>query len=167
MKLSTFCILLVSALMLMGTLMTGFIKGKMPEETIVASAGEAAQADEWMLAVSGQVVRRFGAEYSEALGQWTQNEELTVSVNEESRQIKACGDLTVEKIEQMEKGACVTMEAGNAEIRLWPVRGVRVFVGSRLRIGDAIAEAGEQLNVSAVFEGNPADPAKFVELTSG
>ena len=169
MKLSTFCILLASALMLMSALIVGIIKDdrEIPEKVMAASIGEVTDADEYLLAVNGRVGRRFGAEYDEFLGQWSQNEDLAVTVNQSNRQIEACGDLRVRKIDSTEKGVCMMLTMGNAEISIWPVTSVHVFAGSKLKEGDVVAEAGEYLSVSVWTDGRAEDPERFLKLTGG
>lgn len=168
MKLSTFCVLLASGLMLMSAMIVGFIRTERqgPEEAAVSSIMKPPETGAYLLTVNGRAAQTFGAKYSETLGQWSGNEEMIVEINEDGR-IEACGDLYVGRIERGAEGVCVWLKAEETEISVWPVNNVRVFAGSRMKDGDVIAEAAEQLFISARRNGCAENPERFLRLTDG
>lgn len=158
MRMSTFCILLASALMLMGALIGGLMKANRneTEEKALSVSGQEMEAAA-LVALSGRAERFFGAEYSEELNQWTQNLWATVEA-EKGTEIRAMTDCTVVSAKEAEGGSRLELTDGETTIILQPVTKLRVFEESRLEKGDIIGETEGMVEMSAKAAGEFIDP---------
>lgn len=160
MKLSTFCVLLASALMMLGALIAGGMKyGDKEPQDQAATALTGITDEEESVIVSGRIVDAFGAVYDEELDQWTMREYATADAGGRAY-AAANGECIVISITPEEDGSSILLEEKGRRIRLWPVEGVRVFEGSRLNEGDIIGTVDGEFCVSAEEGGcfvNPED----------
>ena len=158
MRMSTFCILLASVLMLAGALLSGLMKinrNETEEKTLLTSGQEV--EEEAIIAVDGRVERYFGAEYSQELNQWTQNLCSVIKV-ENKKEIQVMTDCTVAAAKSAEGGSRIELTDGETTIVIQPVKRLRVFEGSRLKRGDVVGEAEGELEISAETGGEAVDP---------
>lgn len=166
MKISTFCVLLISVLMLAAAGIYGLTNEADDSgvEAASSAARDESETDEAMIALQGAVKRECGAFFSDSLGQWSYREDIVIKTSVLSKVRAAC-ELTIISIDRAEGGSCITAEGGDLLISVWPVKGVRAFVGSRIKCGDAFAQtASEELYIDAARGGKAVNPKLFIEI---
>jgi len=165
MRMSTFCMLLASALLLAGALIGSLMKtsqNETEEKAHLASGQEVAETA--IITVGGRIERYYGAEYSQELNQWTKNLGSVIET-EEGEEIRAMTDCTVVSAEPTEGGSRIELTDGETTVVLQPVRRLGVFEGSRLNQGDVLGEAAGKLEISAKRGGEAVDPLVWAVIT--
>ena len=158
MKNRAFFLLTASFIMLLTAVVSMLERSPAAEEAEKTSA--AVVREEYILPAAGKEVQKFGAVFSEELGQWSMRDE-TVIETDESCFVYAPADGRIERIEAGENGCRITIAGGEVKVLLYPVSGVRVFENSMVQAGALLGTAAGRLSIRAERAGRAID---FMQL---